>query len=150
MDYDSTADTLKHIANVELYLKNVILELHNRIKIHDLSKFSKEEKSFFDEYTPKLATVSYGSDEYHTFLKELKPALDHHYANNRHHPEYFENGISGMNLIDIIEMLCDWKASTLRTKDGDIYKSISINKTRFGYSDEFENMLINTAKYLNF
>lgn len=149
-DYDSTKDTKEHIGNVKLLLQSIISELEARIEKHDLSKFSELEKPYFDEYTPKLKTAEYGSDEYKQFLIELKPALDHHYKHNRHHPEHFDNGINEMNLIDVIEMLCDWKASTLRTKNGDIYKSIKINKDRFGYSDHFENMLINTAKYLKF
>lgn len=51
-----------------------------------------------------------------------------------------------MNLVDIIEMLCDWKAATLRHADGDIYKSIEINQKRFGYSDELKSIFINTIK----
>jgi hypothetical protein len=37
----------------------------------------------------------------------MAPALKHHYENNRHHPEHFKNNIDDMNLIDLIEMLCD-------------------------------------------
>jgi hypothetical protein len=79
----------------------------------------------------------------------MDKALKHHYENNRHHPEHFPNGIQGMNLIDVIEMLCDWKSSTLRHADGDIYKSIAINQKRFGYSDEMAQLLRNTADWLN-
>ena len=32
--------------------------------------------------------LTYGSDEYKACLTEMKPALDHHYAANRHHPEH--------------------------------------------------------------
>jgi len=30
-----------------------------------------------------------------------------------------------MNLIDLIEMVCDWKAASLRMKDGDFLKYVS-------------------------
>jgi hypothetical protein len=80
----------------------------------------------------------------------MKPALDHHYDLNHHHPEHFLRGIRGMNLIDIIEMLCDWKAATMRHADGNIYKSIEINQERFNYSYELKEILINTSRYLNF
>ena len=48
-----------------------------------------------------------------------------------------------------MEMLADWKASCSRVKDGDIIKSIEINQTRFNYSDDIKNLLINTVKYMN-
>jgi hypothetical protein len=74
----------------------------------------------------------------------MKPALDHHYAMNSHHPEHFATGIQGMSLLDVLEMLCDWKAATLRHNDGDIRRSIELNQKRFGYSDELKAILLNT------
>lgn len=53
-----------------------------------------------------------------------------------------------MTLIDLLEMLCDWKASSERHTDGDIYRSIEINQSRFGYSDELKTILKNTIDYL--
>jgi hypothetical protein len=67
-----------------------------------------------------------------------------------HHPEHYSNGIQGMSLLDVIEMLCDWKAATMRHADGDLSKSIEINQKRFGYSDELKSILINTAIELKF
>jgi len=72
-------------------------------------------------------------------------AVKHHQENNSHHQEAHEEGIDGMNLIDIVEMLCDWKAATLRTKNGDIQKSLEIQKERFGISDQLYNILKNTS-----
>ena len=37
-----------------------------------------------------------------------------------------------MNLVDIVEMLVDWKAASLRHNDGNILKSLESNRTRFG------------------
>jgi hypothetical protein len=118
------------------------------MKCHDQDKIHNSiEKALFDAFTPKLKDCTYGSDEYKSFLESLKPALTH-YENNRHHPEHFTNGINGMNLIDVLEMICDWKASSERHADGDILKSIEINQKRFGYSDDLKNILINTAWFL--
>jgi len=154
MKFDSEASTRKHIAQVGKYLCEVINELTSRIIGHDASKLSEEEKDIFDKYTPRLATSTYGSDEYKTFLKEMKPALDHHYKVNKHHPECHwincDSGLNKMNLIDIIEMLCDWKSATLRHDDGDIYKSIEMNQKRFGYSDELKDILLITASDLGY
>lgn len=148
--YDSGAETRKHIMNVQLFLCGVVGEILKRSSSHDKTKLDFFEKQVFDEYTLKLENTTYGSDEYKEFLKEMAPALEHHYEHNRHHPEYFKNGISGMNLVDLIEMLCDWTAATLRHKDGDIFKSIEINQKRFGYSDELKNILFNTVKEIDF
>lgn len=148
MSYDSTADTLKHIKRVNDLIGSVISELIIRGRIHDQSKLGDVEKNVFDEFTPKLAGSTFGSEEYNQNLKMMGNALSHHYENNRHHPQHFKNGIEDMNLIDVIEMLIDWKASSERHNDGDIYKSIEINAQRFGLSDQFKKILINTAKTL--
>lgn len=153
--YDSREDTLKHIWTVRRFLKVVAEELDKRAKYHDCSKFDASEKPYFDAYTPKLKGSTYGSEEYKGFLSDMQPALEHHYANNRHHPEYFTPGVLlfnfvnesfGMNLIDIIEMFCDWKAATMRHDDGDLKKSILINQKRFGFSEELTAIFLNTVE----
>jgi hypothetical protein len=75
----------------------------------------------------------------------LKPALDHHYANSSHHPEHYEEGMAGMDLIDLLEMIADWYASSMRHNDGNIIKSIELNKTRFQYNDMLETIFKNTV-----
>ena len=147
--YDSRKDTRKHIKRVGYYLNICKKEVVRRIKYHDYDKIhNKTEKKLFDEYTPKLATCTYGSNEYKSYLKGLKEGLAIHYKNNRHHPEHFRNGIKNMNLIDLIEMVCDWKAASERHNDGNIYKSIEINQERFGYSDELKDILKNTVDFI--
>ena len=143
--YDSKEDTLKHKLQVRKYMESMIWELKERSITHDDSKLQEPEKSIFDEYTPKLSDVTYGSDEYKQYLKEMQVALDHHYLYNRHHVEHFENGIRDMTLIDLCEMLCDWMAAVKRHEDGDILQSIEINQRRFDYSDELKQILINTV-----
>jgi hypothetical protein len=54
-----------------------------------------------------------------------------------------------MDLFDVMEMLMDWKASTTRNKDGDILKSLQINKSRFNISDQLYSILYNTIKNMN-
>ena len=138
-------ETWKHINNVELFLSIFCGNLIERGKEHDRSKLERPEVEVFTIYTPKLKGTTYGSDEYKQYLKEMKVALDHHYKNNRHHPEHFENGINDMNLLDLIEMFCDWKAATLRHADGDMKESIKINAERFKLSGQLEQILMNTV-----
>lgn len=148
MNYDSKTDTLLHIKRVAQLLTEASAELIRRANVHDNSKMNSPEKEFFDEYTPKLAGCTYGSEEYKEFLKELKVGLDHHYANNSHHPEHYENGVNGFDLFDLIEMFFDWKAAGERHNDGSIYKSIEHNKTRFNLSEQTVSIFENTAKRL--
>lgn len=150
MNYDSKQDTLLHIKRVAQLLTEASVELIKRSNVHDNSKLESPEKEYFDEFTPKLAACTYGSDEYKSFLSSLKIGLDHHYANNSHHPEHYENGINGFNLFDLIEMFFDWKAATERHNDGDIRKSIEINKDRFHIDTQICEIFKNTANYLKF
>lgn len=145
--YDSRPDTLAHIGRVQELIYEAAHKLTLRAALHDLSKLDEPEKSTFDACTGKLKAMAYGSDEYKAALAELKPALDHHYQANSHHPEHFENGVDGMNLFDVLEMLLDWKAATERMKDGgDIRRSLEINTERFKLSPQLKSILANTIK----
>jgi hypothetical protein len=145
---------LEHKKQVARLMQKVASELFERAVLHDYSKFSPEEFDAFERMTPILKTLVYGSEEYRAALREIKPAIQHHYQVNRHHPEYFEfevggiNGISQMNLIDLIEMVCDWIAATQRVKDGDIYKSLPINQERFHIGEQLASILKNTVDCL--
>ena len=141
-------ETNKHIKNVKGILDIWIKELKQRGKLHDKSKLETPEVEIFTEFTPKLATSTYGSEEYKGFLKEMNVALEHHYRVNSHHPEHYKNGIKGMNVLDIMELLADWKSATLRHNDGDLIRSINYNQDRFKYSDDLKQIFLNTAKLL--
>lgn len=143
--YDSEPELWKHVARVRCLLRGCSENLEERAAWHDASKLSPEEKPVFDEFTPKLKDSTYGSDEYKGFLAAMKPALDHHYANNSHHPEHWPNGVTGMSLLDLIELLCDWKAAGERHANGSIEKSLEINKARFGIDAQLFAILRNTA-----
>lgn len=132
--------TTKHKAWVLIYLTGFALKLLWRGLTHDLSKYRAPEASRFAAVLPDLEDTTYGSDEYDGLLGELQPALKHHYAVNRHHPEHFEDrwrvGMRGMHLVDLVEMFCDWRAATRRHKDGDIQASVVQNAERYGYGGE--------------
>ena len=148
MSYDSRPDTYAHITEVRHRLFQCIRELMTRAHVHDASKLSEPERSVFDEYTPKLRDSTYGSDEYKAFLEGMGEGLRHHYRVNDHHPEHFANGVDDMDLLQVVEMLCDWKAATMRHADGDLARSIVQNSERFGYGAQFERLLMNTARNL--
>ena len=142
-------ETQKHIETVRKYIRFMIDKIEMRGVKHDASKLETPEVELFAEITPKLSATTYGSEEYNGFLDKLKPALDHHYASNRHHPQHFVNGVNDMTLIDIIEMFCDWKASSLRQNDGNLLKSIETNAERFNMDGQLKQILMNTARMID-
>ena len=142
-------ETQKHIEAVRKYIRFMIDKIDLRGVKHDASKLESPEVEVFAEYTPKLNNTTFGSEEYYQNLDNMKSALDHHYASNRHHPEHFVNGINDMTLVDIIEMFCDWKASTLRHNDGNLLKSIETNAERFHMDGQLKQILLNTARMLD-
>ncbi len=148
MVYDSTESTMIHIEKVQKLLHLITCELTVRAAHHDESKLSDPEKAVFDKWTPLLQESVYGSEEYYEILTQMKPALEHHYRYNRHHPEHFENGIGDMTLIDLTEMLCVWIAAAQRHENGDIAESLKINTERFGISKQTEKILLNTVRWL--
>jgi hypothetical protein len=142
--YDSRQDTNLHIHKVQANLRAVRENLGFRAEHHDASKLKPPEKPIFDAFTPKLSSVTYGSDEYRAMLAEMRPAIEHHNANNSHHPEHYPDGVNGMSLLDVIEMLADWKAASERHADGDIRKSLEINAKRFNLEPQLVAILKNT------
>ena len=140
--------TMRHIETVRNYLTVCIHELLERAIQHDQSKLEPPEVEAYDAITHQLRGMTYGSEEYRRVLREQQPAITHHYACNRHHPEFHSNGYRDMTLIDLLEMLCDWQSACLRHNDGDIQQSIVINQNRFGYSEELATIFRNTIAWL--
>ena len=144
MSYDSEPDTREHMFQVAARLEAVCQDLRRRGQCHDASKLGPIEKPAFDAMTPIFKTVVFGDEEHAKAVAALGPALKHHFENNSHHPEHYENGISGMDLMDVVEMYCDWAAATLRNKDGHMLKSIEINIARHGIGGPLADILRNT------
>jgi hypothetical protein len=138
-----------HKDKLEL-LKFILEELDERAIQHDKSKLEDPEKPYFDIWTPRIQEAGLGSDLYKYFLEQLKPALIHHYRVNRHHFQHFGNGINGMTITDLSEVLWDWNATCDRHEDGNIYYSIDYLSKEHGYSKEMVKVLSNTCeKYFN-
>jgi ribonuclease D len=146
---ESKFKTMRHIETVRNHLDTCIMALMYKAQHHDQSKLQSPEVEIFEEYTPKLRDCVYDSEEYRQNMKEMKVAIDHHNENNDHHPEHFKDSIRGMNLLDLVEMICDWRSASMRHATGDIYKSIEINQKRFGYSDDLKQVFINTAHMIS-
>lgn len=139
-------ETMEHIEEVRKNLRWFSDKLQSRGVCHDRSKLESPEVESFAEHNSRLKYLEYGTEEYSRELAELKPALDHHYAKNRHHPEHFDHGINDMNLVDLVEMICDWMASAKRNKNGNILKTLEHNADRFHIDHQLLQILLNTVK----
>ena len=143
---DSRPDTQKHIDLVNENGKKFCDKFLERLTHHDASKLEEPEHKYFDKGTPQLQSSTFGEKSYDDAKARIKPGLDHHYANNDHHPEHFgEQGISGMNLYQLLEMWIDWTAAVKRHADGNIFNSLMYNRDRFHIDDQLFNILLNTA-----
>lgn len=143
--------TRKHISRVQELLSTCAKLLLDRGRDHDASKLTTHELEPLQRMQDLIdaeGQAPYGSDEYKRRTALLKPMLDHHYAHNSHHPEHYHNGVNGMNLFDVMEMLMDWKAASERGEES----SVSINKAceRFGIDGQMRDILYNTADYMGF
>jgi hypothetical protein len=146
MTYDSRPETYAHSQRVGELIIQLVKQLLDRSTCHDRSKTEEPELSVFNEYTPKLKDTTYGSDEYKGYLAAMGEGLTHHYAHNAHHPEHHVDGINDMTLVDLIEMLADWRAATERHADGSLPASLKIQAIRFGIDDQLLGILENTAR----
>ena len=148
MTDDSTADTQAHIATVQARLQTIIHELNIRAAHHDESKLREPEKSGYDQLTLTLKNVAYDTEAYRAALAEAQSAIAHHYQSIAIILSIFPDGIAGMTLIDVIEMLCDWKAASERTQQTSVAPSLSHNQQRFGIDDQLAAILANTVQAL--
>ena len=124
---DFVNDLIDHKRRVAHFMQKAANDLFARAVVHDNSKFEPEEFELYDKLFPELQKYPYGSPELKVVYAQLGPALKHHLKVNRHHPEYHERGIEGMNWNDIQEMISDWLAASSRSKTG-IEKGLEINK----------------------
>lgn len=150
-DAEYDRDTTQHIELVRAFIERATTQLTMRAAVHDASKFFEPERSIFRDNTANRDASPFGTDAYRLHLLRVKPALDHHYANNRHHPEYHANGVRDMTLIDLLEMVCDWMSASMKTLDGDVaavHRAIRSNQERFGYSDDVAQLLHQTVTAL--
>lgn len=144
------SETLKHVNEVRKNLWTLIHELDVRSQVHDASKFQEPERSIYAEALPNLAKTEYGTPAYAELMTQSKPAIDHHWAHNRHHPEHWPNGIEDMDLVDLLEMIADWTAATKRNKNGNPHRSIAINTPRYKLTPQLAQILKNTVdRYLS-
>ena len=142
--------TAQHRARVRHLLHEARVELRRRGEEHDTSKFEEVELvplAEMQRLVEEEGQAAYGSPEYERRKKLLAPMLTHHYAQNSHHPEHYENGVNGMDLFDLMEMFFDWKAASER---GEEVMNLSTACARYNVSQQLYEILANTARRLEY
>ena len=114
---------------------------------HDDSKLKEDELPKYASAQKDFAVTPFGTPEYQKIKDKIMPTIQEHYRKNSHHPEHYENGLAGMDLVDIIEMLCDWKSATKNHDVGSsMKKSIEFAIKKYKISTDLASILYNTAK----
>lgn len=144
MEQIETEEYIKgHISRVRRHINTFIQLLIRRAENHDKSKLEEPELSWWKEMD-KEPRYPYGSEEYKQKIKRWNKVFKHHYQYNRHHPEYYEYGVSEMTLIDIVEMMCDWLGYKDTTTVTEALKVCDEQMARYDISEELRQIIFNT------
>lgn len=100
----------EHIRLVNLYGNKFGADIID-LELHDKSKWTKREFPFY-------ANRFHGNKIHN---REFISALNHHYANNMHHPEYWiqGTGYAPMPRKYVLEMIADWHAASFQYTGSD-------------------------------
>lgn len=152
MNQVSTKEYIEsHRSRVRKWLQHFSNVLDQKGREHDQSKLEEPEYSQWCKMDEE-PRYKYGTKEYNNKLNRFNYLFKMHWKDkrNRHHPEHFqvmdENEIifNDKDLIDLVEMLCDW----LGYRDSITYtaasKLVEQQCDRFGFSEELRNLLMNT------
>lgn len=149
METDEREFLEKHVQHryyVHFFVTKLIEELLLRANLHDISKLTSEE---FDGFAKSIYYLKgpWGQEARPPeILKRLKQSLVTHYAYNDHHPEYFQNGMKDMDLIQMLELIVDWRAAMIGQGNHDIEETLRVGQERFKYPDYVKDILRNTFK----
>lgn len=144
-DSSTSSYTLEHINRVKAKMEFFASVLATRGANHDSSKLKEPEYSGWLAMD-KEPRYPYGSKKYYDKMFRYKEVLEHHYSINSHHPEHFEDPSSQMDLIDLIEMLCDWFSYSNDISWLEGYNTINSQCARFKLNDTIKHLLLNTFR----
>lgn len=144
MDTDSLEDAIQalrtiiaHRDHVRVRMLPVLQELERRALNHDLSKLNKDEFDGFVRINRAAREKPYGSESYISGMRQEKPTIELHYSRNSHHPEHFQgDSATDMDFLDIIEMVCDWRAAWHTYGSQGSWRD-NLNKQRDRYNETF-------------
>lgn len=120
---------------VQSLVRRISYRLMSRADVHDLSKFSPDELGGMIAIDRIADEKGLNSPEYMAALSG--PAIQLHHSRHSHHPEYHQNGIRSMSLLDLIEMVCDWKAANQLRGHPEWNESVNMMTERLNLPGEY-------------
>lgn len=134
-----------HINRVRKWIGKFSSILFIRGINHDKSKLCEPELSLWKKMDEE-PRYPYGTPKYKEKLNRYKEVFQHHYMHNKHHPEHWSGYYCDMDLMDVIEMLCDWLGykEDITLKEAEIL--VDQQCERYGFNDTFRHLLYNTLK----
>ena len=129
------ATILRHRGLIQKYLYGLSRKLEACAVEHDLSKLGVDEFAGFVKINKVAREYPYGSKEYKASLKGNN-IINLHFSRNRHHPEYHDAQVADMGLLDIIEMVCDWKSASTVYGKTTLLEALEVQIERFDLTKE--------------
>jgi len=143
--YESVVQHKKAISDIMYKLADMI---RKRADAHDDSKLDSTEFNKWSlNYLPE-SKRNLDNKEFKKTFEKLGEVREIHYSKNRHHLEFFNGDIKKINIIDLLEIICDWIASTANQDKGNLRLTIERAKERFKFSKEIEHIILNTLELL--
>lgn len=131
-----------HIRGVQSWMRHVVTLWADRMVTHDQSKYSSPELPLIQQKA-RLDSIPLNTPEYHEALGQIKGAVQAHYECNTHHPEHYPGGVLDMSLLDLLEMICDWRVAA-EMNGTDLTESFDKCVERFKIPDDLRRVLFNS------
>jgi hypothetical protein len=143
-EFDFLCDAILHVSEVSENMEAIAGELRRRGIAHDRTKFQALEFDAFVSTREKFKKANYGTPEYQECVELVRPAVDHHHKNNRHHTDFHPNGVNDMTLMDLAEMIADWKAAARRSPDRKLEDTLDYAFDKYGIGQQLGGVLRNS------
>ena len=134
-----------HVYDFQEAINTICKALTTRAKTHDASKLKEPELTQYTEAAEKLEKFKPGSSDYLKIRDKYAIILSKHFTKNSHHPEHFKNGFNDMSILDLVDVLVDWK---LDCGDGDWNKFVDDRRDYYGMSDQVVQIFKNSKDVL--
>ena len=106
--------------------------LLRRAAKHDNSKLEDEELEALSKIAEDKDSLKDANEKLTDFKKK---AIELHWKNNRHHPEFFSD-VNNMDEIDILEIVCDWYARSMQYNTNLLEFCETRQENRFHFPEE--------------
>ena len=109
-ELDALLKIMRHRESLADSMIEIADHLRQRARVHDRCKLKPDQFIGFARIDQAEREHGYGSREFSRALRADSEAIRTHVAESSHHPEHHAI-VADMGWLDIIEMVCDWKAA---------------------------------------